>query len=189
MEQYAELIGRIDWAIALEWFKAATPLLAALIASFTAAFVTIKFGRIQAAIADRQANTAALAARTARNKLRLDLFERRVKVYDAASQAIAYAQLRRGRVEVEKVFSYAAELSPAKWLFGPEINSHLSQIQRELWRLRELSQMIPTDGKENEVAEGLESSLAWFQQQRGVLSDLMSPYLLFTDRDADSPQV
>ncbi|MEJ8851572.1 hypothetical protein [Variovorax rhizosphaerae] len=61
----------------------AAPLLtfiSTLIAASVAAGVTIYFGRVQAGIARQQAKTAAMAAATARNKLRLDLFEKRLNV-------------------------------------------------------------------------------------------------------------
>jgi predicted metalloprotease len=72
----------------LEVIKAVAPLLAALLAAGVGAWVAHKFGRIQESIAKQQAATAAAAATTARNKLRLDLFDRRWAIYQTAKGVI-----------------------------------------------------------------------------------------------------
>ena len=64
---------------------------ATMAAAGVAALVAHRIGTSQTAIARQQAETAATEAETARSKLRLDLFERRLGVYNAAMAAITTA--------------------------------------------------------------------------------------------------
>lgn len=58
--------------------------------------------------------------RTAQNKLRLDLFERRLEVYEAIEEFASKSQWARGRRdELDAVFFDA--MKKARWLFGAEI--------------------------------------------------------------------
>lgn len=73
-------IATWPWQTIGEAVKSFALPLAAPLAAF---YVANKFGHIQADIGRRQAETAALAMKTARNKLRLDLFEKRFAIYEA----------------------------------------------------------------------------------------------------------
>lgn len=179
-----EWVASVDQHSALEWGK----LIVTVIASATAAFIAYKFGKAQADIGRQQARTAALAATTARNKLRLDLFERRVAIYDAARFAIEDAQVRRGNVSDEMVLSYGFKCIPAKWLFDQDVVVFLGEVQGGLWKLRRLSKHIAEDGKTDSTADEIAVILASFEIHLAQLNELMTPYLLFTDRDGGALQ-
>lgn len=97
--------------------------ISAVIAAFVAAF----FGRVQAKIARQQAATAAGAALTARNKLRLDLFDRRLKIYDAVTD---FMEANLGAADWRSDASpFFREVSAARWLFDQSV---VDWIQQEL---------------------------------------------------------
>jgi hypothetical protein len=104
----------------VEYAKALGTPAAALIAAGTGAFITHKFGTIQASIAQRQANTAAEAARTAKSKLKLDLFDKRQRVYQAATDMYG-AINTKGKHTLQEQLAYRIGVSGCQWLFDDDI--------------------------------------------------------------------
>lgn len=96
---------------------------APLIAAGLAGFVATVFGLIQASISRQQAKTAA-------NKLKLDLFERRWAVYQAASTAISSAIA--GNLNSNEQYQYQTSIRGARWIFSKEIEKYLEVT---LWHL------------------------------------------------------
>lgn len=111
----------------LEVVRAAAPLLAAGIAGV----VAWKFGSIQAGIARQQAETAAASAKTARNKLKLDLFERRWAIYKIASASISAALSGSGLTNEEE-YEYQKAIRGARWIFDKDVETYLEVT---LWRI------------------------------------------------------
>jgi len=79
---------------------------------------------------------------TARNKLRLDLFEKRYAVYEAAQKFIG-SIVTSGKVKDDSVYEYMVATRAAKWIVSPEVDEYL---QRELYnpalRLQVLQTML-----------------------------------------------
>ncbi|MDR0215913.1 MAG: hypothetical protein LBJ15_18220 [Comamonas sp.] len=113
----------------LEVLKAVAPLIAALLAAGVGAWVAHKFGTIQAGIARQQAETARAAAATAKNKLKLDLFDRRLAIYEASIQTLASTILRDEKAE-EADWAFRKKLEVAQWLFDKSVFDFL---HKELW--------------------------------------------------------
>ena len=65
----------------------------------------------------------------ARNKLKLDLFDRRFKVYDEARALLAMV-LTTGRVSEEGLYKFGAGTREARWLFDKSIDDYL---KLQLW--------------------------------------------------------
>lgn len=115
----------------LEVIKAVAPLLAALLAAGVGAWVAHKFGRIQESIAKQQAATAVAAAKTARNKLRLDLFDRRWAIYQTAKGVID-TMAHQDDDPDSAALKYLSNIRAARWLFDDDVNEYL---RIELWDL------------------------------------------------------
>lgn len=158
-----------------------------LAAPLAAIYVTNKFGHIQAAIGRRQAETAALAVKTARHKLRLDLFDKRVAIYEAAMKALTTAQIRGGPLTDEEYVEYRSEVQAARWLFGKDI-SHLliDTMSNQLLKLHSATYHIPEDGGLAGGALDKLVLLTWLDEQKSVLGEMMAPYLLFAESDSQS---
>lgn len=104
-----EFACAVDWA---EFFKVLQ----------SASFIAI--GVAGAAIAFQQANTQ-------RKRLKMDLFDRRFAVYQAAKTAIGSA-VTTGHVDQRSEFDYLVGTASAKWLFDEKLSKYLD---KELWNL------------------------------------------------------
>jgi hypothetical protein len=66
---------------------------------------------------------------TARNKLRLDLFEKRYAVYEAAQKFIG-SIVTSGKVNNDNILTYMTATRAAKWIVSHEVGEYL---ERELY--------------------------------------------------------
>ncbi len=85
---------------------------------------------------------------TAQNKLRLDLFDRRMKAYDALWMSIKYVK-DNDQVDYAKVMQLNADVEAIKWLFDLRLYEHVrDKIHRRAMDLiehyRELEGRTPT---------------------------------------------
>lgn len=89
---------------------------------YISAFALPTIGLVAAWIAFRQ-------SKIARNKLKLDLFDRRMAVYEVARRALGIVG-SKGRLTNEEQVDYLAGTRPARWLFGPDLSKYFDEI---LW--------------------------------------------------------
>jgi hypothetical protein len=68
-------------------------------------------------------------SRTAQNKLKLDLFEKRFAVYHKARSMLAEI-MTKGKLTDPGLYEYGAGVREAKWLMDDEVAKYLSE---ELW--------------------------------------------------------
>ncbi|MEB1528068.1 hypothetical protein [Xanthomonas sp. WHRI 7945] len=86
--------------------------------------VALAVGTIAALIAWRQWKTAEQQAKTARNKLRLDLYERRLAVFKELNQAAIEALGHNG---ANKELNLLGPMAEARYLFGAEVHDFVSE--------------------------------------------------------------
>ena len=65
----------------------------------------------------------------ARNKLKLDLFDKRMAIYQQVSDTLS-AIFLRGSLTIEEQAKYLNSIGPSRWLFGPRVHTYLSEM---LW--------------------------------------------------------
>lgn len=65
----------------------------------------------------------------ARNRLKLDLFDKRIEVYEAVREALSSIS-RQGNLTQEQQIQYLQGTRTARWLFGPEVFQYLDET---LW--------------------------------------------------------
>lgn len=118
-----EKVAVFPWDKALEWVKA-------LAVPAVGVWVAYRFGSIQAAIGRQQADTARLSMVTAKNKLKLDLFDRRYAVYQAAYEMLGDC-VQSSRITQPDEMKYLQGIQPAKWLFDANTTAYLETV---LWR-------------------------------------------------------
>jgi hypothetical protein len=116
--------------------------------------------------------------RIARDKLRLDLFEKRLAVFEEIKHAITAAH-DRSEVDLPR-FQRAAAAST--FLFGSEIHSYMREVQQKLKEvkdyganIRAAAAMYPSNA-EMEIA-----IVAWLKTQPDRSVDLFGPYLSFSE--------
>jgi hypothetical protein len=82
--------------------------------------------------------------RTAQNRLRLDLFERRLDVYEAA-MFFAASVANRGKFADGSDFTYLTKTRSARWLFGKDFADWLSEnVYKGATRLATITEMLPS---------------------------------------------
>lgn len=124
---------------------------AALCAAVSATAVTFMLGRRQVEIAKTQAEVAKTQAeiaernwRTAADRIKIDLFDRRMKIYDELLQVVSEITSKPHGVvtsDIERNFDEATHR--AALLFGPEVQDYLRHISGEIQRSRWMDQKLP----------------------------------------------
>src|SRR5437868_6761985 len=107
---------------AYEFFKDFAGPLAAVIAAVVAALITFRFSSKQTEIAQFQADIAS-------DKLKFDLFERRMNTYDAIREVIGEI-VRHGVVTNQSTAAFVRAIDKVEFLFGPEIKSYLDDLYK-----------------------------------------------------------
>src|SRR6266436_1005842 len=106
---------------------------ATFVAAVTVAFITFKFGRVQAKIARQQAELASV-------RLKNDLFDRRFAVFDAARH-LFFDEIEIHRNVTEAGFqAYLRGIADAIFLFDDEgLDNYLNDLRKRANRLRFLN--------------------------------------------------
>ncbi|MGN7875566.1 hypothetical protein ACTJKJ_18550 [Roseateles sp. 22389] len=134
---------------------------------------------IAATIQWRQWKTATAAAETAKNKLKLDLFDKRMVVFDAAVHLVRRANLE-APMDLDDFSELTTKMRQAEWLFSREVASRLDDITtRALERIvlttaHDKSSRLP-DNQLHLV--GSKGSIDRFNAAYNELRELFNPYL------------
>lgn len=118
--------------------------------------------------------------RTAQNKLKLDLFERRFSVYDAARRLLA-SIMTSGKAKDEETFKFLSGTREAKWLLNADIAEYLDkQIYHKAIDLQTLDaelEGVPV-GEERSANVRKQSEIkTWMLKQYEVLDEKFTPFL------------
>lgn len=103
---------------------------------------------LSALIALTSCVTAAIATyvayqqhKTARDKVRLDLYDRRFAVYAALQEFLASISVD-ARVDLAILAKYSRSTREAEFLFGAEVSAYLDSIHREAVEYRKLNNVL-----------------------------------------------
>lgn len=116
----------------------------------------------------------------ARNKLKFDLFDRRLKIYEAAAGFLA-SILTSGKAKDEEAFKFMVATREAKWLLDSSIAQYL---EKELYHKAldlqvldsELTALPVGDDRTRNVRTQSELK-KWFSRQYEVLDEKFGPFL------------
>ena len=119
-----------------------------------------------------------------KDKLRLDLFERRLVVYEACQNFLSSFELA-GRVINDELVKFLKDSSNAEFLFGKEISEYVDKIGKKTLRhkqvLRRLEDTTLLVGdKRNQLAIEAEQIEEWIQGQREECRSAFRKYLHFS---------
>jgi hypothetical protein len=121
----------------------------------------------QSETAKKQWETAEKQAETARNRLRLDLFERRIAVYDALMKMAAIA-VADGDITHEQRRTCAIATKGAEFLFNKEILDYCDQLIREAVNLgleKHRIDQFKFTGINSQTETSYSNRLLWFNTQ------------------------
>ncbi len=140
---------------------------------------------VGAVIAGLAAYIAYQQFQVARTKLRLDLYEKRYKVYTALQQFILKA-LQKVKVKEEDFFILHAEIAEAKFLFGPDVVDYITLVRRKVSTYQGLrdrmygGEPLEVGDARNKVVAEEAAIYKWLdQQQTDGAPEVFKPYLDF----------
>jgi hypothetical protein len=115
---------------------------------------------------------------TAREKLRLDLFDRRYVLYDSLQNMVTEALNENGE-SLAALGKYLNALAPARFLMDAKgIDRYVSQLYEKLGKLFELRrEKHVANGPTPEIDRQLTEIEAWLRAQRDVIVALFTPHL------------
>ena len=118
--------------------------------------------------------------RTAQNKLKLDLFERRLAIYDGIRSFIS-SVMTTGKTTQNYEMEFLSSTRGAKWLFGPEIIEYIDTVlwhkACDLWCLQEELQDMPAGPERTENIHKKAEIKKWLAAQLVVIDEKFAPYL------------
>jgi hypothetical protein len=94
------------------------------IAAVVAAAVTYRIGRGQKDIAERQAEVAEREAKTSHNKLKLDLFDRRLAIYEVVCEVVDEWTSPENHTSERKA-RFVTAMNSSRWLFPEQVYLYL----------------------------------------------------------------
>ena len=118
--------------------------------------------------------------RTAQNKLKLDLFEKRFAVYDAARSLFA-SIMTSGKAKDENTFKFLSGTREAKWLLNADIAEYLDkQIYNKAIGLQTLAaelEGMPVGEERSANVQKQAEIKKWMLKQYEVLDEKFAPFL------------
>ncbi|WP_417534974.1 hypothetical protein [Marinobacterium stanieri] len=115
----------------------------------------------------------------ARNKLKLDLFDKRMEVYGAVRDSLK-SIAQQGNLTPEQQVQYLQGTRSARWLFGPEVSEY---IDKTLWHRivdLELYHSMSKDHKEPDRSKYIKEraeTMKWMIRQHEEFDALVEQYL------------
>jgi hypothetical protein len=116
-------------------------------------------------------------------KLRLDLFDRRYKVYEATRQFLGCI-MQAATFSDSQLFTFYAGTSDAQFLFDKEVVDYLKQIAHRAIDMRlqnKLFQRLPDGEERSAKIEAEHQHLLWLTHQITDMTLTFAPYLGFSN--------
>lgn len=122
--------------------------------------------------------------RTNRDKLRLELFERRLQVYETTS-SILVAMYLKCEISSTELASFLKATNKSQFLFDKDVNDYLAERTTMAMKLAAISitsseNVVATEAQKTSAMEKKPSpSLSTLNQEQYKLEELFAPYLHF----------
>jgi hypothetical protein len=117
--------------------------------------------------------------RTAQDRLKLDLFDRRLAIYGALMRFLNSVQIE-GRVDDARLFTFLGDTRNAKWLLSQENDAYFDEIRQKADEDSDIHIQLRTlpDGEER-TRQGHASSaiILWMLDQFKAANPKFAPFL------------
>lgn len=120
---------------------------------------------------------------TNRRKLALDLYERRLRVYQAVSRFVSEV-VADVTPELRDLSDLWRDTAEADFLFGSDVRDYLKELSARAVELRKWNreyrdeQQVPPEGYDHsKVVEGMDREMRWFADQPEAARRLFEKYL------------
>lgn len=134
-----------------------------------------------AAVAASQRDIAQAQRDIAEARLKLDLFARRLEVFDAAWGA-ASSVLDSGNEPAYPQPTFTNLLPAAKFLFGPDVHDYLSRLSRDMIELATIKLMYQREGRfqnDDQLRKHTDLECRIADAAMSGVKDIFAPYLDF----------
>lgn len=125
--------------------------------------------------------------KTNKKKLFLDLYDRRLKIYEEVRQILSII-LRDARASYDDLMKFRRAVSEADFLFGSEITIYIDKIYQrgvklEYWNreYRDFTQPIPEGYDHKKVCDGMHEESVWLMHQFEPAKEKFKRYLDLRD--------
>ena len=119
--------------------------------------------------------------KTNRDKLRLDLFEKRYAIYKGIQKFLTLI-LRAGKTNYEELMQFNGETQDATFLFRDEIPAYIGDIYskaNDLIATTETYKPLPVGEDKSRLVKEATELTRWLTKQLPELKDVFAPYLKF----------
>lgn len=117
----------------------------------------------------------------ARDKFKLDLFEKRFGIYKGVQRFLTHI-LQEAGFELDKLFEFRKDTQDAIFLFGDEIPKYLRSIDHKALDMRTKAKQyenMPAGEKRSRLCEEESKLLEELTGELPLLKDVFAPYLKF----------
>jgi hypothetical protein len=121
--------------------------------------------------------------KTNQQKLVLDRYDRRLRVYEEVRKILSII-LRDGKANTDDLLRFRTSVSEADFLFGPEIPKYIDEIYKHgiaLWRwtteYRDYTQEKPAGYNHEKTVESMAVELEWLSGQFEPAKEMFRRYL------------
>lgn len=134
--------------------------------------------------------------RTNEAKLQLDLYERRLKIYEEVTCIIAIV-MQKADVSYEELSRFARSVSEADFLFESEIKTYIDEIYKRGVKLSSLNKqynhfvttnITPANYDHQSVCDGMNQENLWFIEQFEQARQKFSRYLKIKPASLSPPK-
>ena len=119
----------------------------------------------------------------AHDKLRLDLYDRRYKLYQATKNFVVVA-LGEQCCSYSQMFEFRRDTIDAVFLFGSDIVDYINQIDKrvvESRRIYESYQPLPVGVERTRLCDEEQGHRLWLTEQLTAMTKTFTPYLGFSN--------
>jgi hypothetical protein len=118
-----------------------------------------------------------------RDKLRLDLFDRRYKVFRALQEVLT-PFLAKANFTRNELFKFSNDSSDVGFLFGPDIENYINEMNQKILKLIHLNERLenqPAGTEERtEITQEMADLEIWFMDQIQNSKKIFRKYLHFS---------
>lgn len=117
--------------------------------------------------------------RTAQNKLKFELFDRRFSIYEESKNLIL-SIVSSGKAKEESIYKFFLAARSAKWLLNKELATYLDTVYDkgiDLLTLQSELEGIPAGDERSENVRKQTEIKKWLHAQLEVLDEKFSPFL------------
>ncbi|MGR3303850.1 MAG: hypothetical protein ACUZ8I_15295 [Candidatus Scalindua sp.] len=158
-------------------------LIVELITSIIFAIPTLIIGGIVAYIGYLQYQTNKRQQLVNEEKFKLDLFDKRYKVFEA-TRYLFMQIIQSGDIDQHKIREFSVNTTETVFLFDDEIRKYLKKVLDEAVTLQVTNMKykdLPVSSKRSELCEKQGEITKWFHGQYSELQEVFAPYLKFKE--------